>query len=111
MYASIYQGTKYEIKWSIDEAINPELVDRIREAGNEQQINWNDSKFTEGLELLCEKWTKSEIKDKLYDEDPDLIEILALVIQNPHEENHENSQILVRLYLPVFIVILDFLDC
>jgi len=107
MKASIYQGTKYEISWSIDhDPITPELVERIEDAGRELSIDWKQNEFYPAIQFLLEKFSKEEIEAKIYDEDPDLIELIALTIQNPMKADTDQYSQFVRLYLPVILIIL-----
>ena len=47
MKASIYNGTKYEISWSLDDTLtDPTLIRNIEDAGNEIDIDWKKMNFT-----------------------------------------------------------------
>ena len=111
MRASIYQGTKYEISWSLEEdPITPDLVERIEDAGNELDINWKKSQFYPAIELLLDHFSEDEIRRRLYDEDPDLNELIKLAVQPPLDEDSEAYTKFIRLYLPVVMVILNHVE-
>jgi hypothetical protein len=105
--AAIHQGTKYEISWTEDEPVTPHLVNKIRESGNELEINWLDSPFTTAVELLLDQFDKEDIRTRLYDEDPELIDTISIIIQSPLSDDKNNSKKLTRLYLPIIIILLD----
>jgi len=110
MKATINQNTDYEISWSSEDAITPELVSRILKQGDEMDVDWSESPFYNVVELLLEKYTSGLLEEMLYDEDPELIEICLLILQNPmkseFEESDENLREFVRLYFPVMILLI-----
>ena len=107
MKASIYRDTKYEISWSIDDdPITPDLIERIEDAGRELEINWKRNEFYKAVLLLLEKYSPEEIESKIYDEDPNIIELIALGIQSPLDQDSDHFITLAKLYLPVVIIIL-----
>jgi len=107
MKATIYQDTKYEISWTIDDdPITPDLVNRIEDAGRELDVDWSKNEFYEAVLFLLDHFTADQIRAKIYDEDPDLIDLIVLALQNPMDEDDEQFKILVRLYLPVVLIIL-----
>ena len=111
MKATIYQDTEYEISWSIEhDPITPELIDRIEEAGRELDIDWSKNEFYPAVELLLDHYSVEEIKAKIFDEDPDLIDLITLAIQNPLDEPNDSFRTFVRLYLPVVMIILRNYD-
>lgn len=111
MKATIYQDTKYEISWSIDhDPITPDLIERIEDAGRELDIDWSNNEFYPAVELLLDHYTPKEIEAKIYDEDPDLIDLITLAIQNPLDEPNPDFRQFVRLYLPVVMIILRNYD-
>ena len=108
MIATINNGTEKEISWKIDEQITPELINHVRKAGKGKNINWTETEFAEPVEIILNKYEKEELKLRLYDEDPDLIEMVALILQTPENQNSlQNYKDFVRLYLPVIIILVD----
>ncbi|MDH5403154.1 MAG: hypothetical protein OEY49_11730, partial [Candidatus Heimdallarchaeota archaeon] len=84
---------------------DPELVENIREAGNDLGIDWHSNMFAEAISLLLNKYNAKEIEERLYDEDNELIDFISTVI-NTHNDDSINTKEIVRLYLPVLLVIL-----
>ena len=108
MKAVINPGKIGEITWTIDDQITPELVKNIEQAGDKLGINWSESQFMDALDLLLSKHEKNELEEMLYDEDPEVIEFITLVINNPlNEDVDKKLNKMVRLYLPVIIVLLN----
>ncbi|MGB1981511.1 MAG: hypothetical protein ACPHQO_03475 [Candidatus Kariarchaeum pelagius] len=108
MKASIYNGTKYEISWSLDDTLtDPTLIRNIEDAGNEIDIDWKKNEFYSSIELLLEHYSKIELIEKLQDEDPEILEIIRLTLENPIAVNSPVLEDFIRLYLPVMLVIVN----
>lgn len=106
--ATINRGTTKEISWTIDDPVTPELVQSIKRAGDAMDLDWLASPFLNAIELLLTKYEIEELEEKLYDENPEIIEISALSLQNPLKENStQDMKTLVRLYLPVMVILLN----
>lgn len=105
--ATIHQGTIHEISWSADDPVTPQLVDRIKDAGDELQLDWLNSEFTPAVELLLEKMGKKELVERIYDEDSEIIETISLIILSPLTHDNTTAKKMTRLYLPVILIIVD----
>lgn len=114
MHAVINKGTDQEISWDLEEYITPELVDKIKKAGIEKNIEWKDSPLFDLLELLLEKTSKEELEERIFDEDPQIVELIVsdLEVYHIHSESVDEDikMELGRLYLPVLLVILSIID-
>ena len=114
MHAVINKGTDQEISWDLDEYITPELVDSIKKAGIKKNIDWTISPLYDLLELLLEKTTREDLEERIYDEDPQIVEIIVSDLETYHFST-ENIELqykleLGRLYLPVLLVILSLFE-
>lgn len=110
MKATINQGTENEISWSLDDPVTPELVFAIKKAGDSMNLNWFDSPFLEVIDLLLTKYDNDQLEEMLYDEDPEIIDLSCITLQNPMNKN-QNIETIVRLYLPVMIILLGKRKC
>ena len=107
MKAIISEGTIEAFSWTIDETVTPELVDKIEKSGDNTNTDWLSFQFAEIVRVLSEKYSLEEIEEMIYDEDPEIIDIGALVLdQSFHIRKDENLDNLIRLYFPVMQVII-----
>ncbi len=107
MKAIINQGTAKEISWEIDEAITPDLVKSIEQAGKDKRIDWKDSPLYYLVKILLESISFDELEERMYDEDPEIVDLIRSELDTYSINSDEkNAEILARLYLPVMIVIL-----
>ena len=106
MKAIISEGTLEAFSWTIDESVTPELVDKIEKSGDNTGTDWFSFQFAEIVNILYEKYSLDEIEEMIYDEDPKIIELGYLVLnQSLTIQNDENLYHLIRLYFPVMQVI------
>ena len=81
MKASIYNGTKYEISWSLDDTLtDPTLIRNIEDAGNEIDIDWKKNEFYSSIELLLEHYSKIELIEKLQFLEQELLQKLIVIL-------------------------------
>lgn len=106
MKAIISEGTSEAFSWSIDEAVTPELVNRIEKSGDITDTDWFSFQFAEIVNILLEKYSLDEIEEMIFDEDPEIIEIGVIVLdQSLLIQKDQNLEDLIRLYFPVMLVI------
>lgn len=106
MKAIISKGTSEKFSWSIDDPVTPDLVDKIENSGDNTKTNWFSFEFFEIITLLQEKYSLDEIETMLYDEDPEIIELGAVILDKSLIlEKNQNLEDLIRLYFPVMQVI------
>ncbi|MHA2278751.1 MAG: hypothetical protein ACXAC2_23480 [Candidatus Kariarchaeaceae archaeon] len=106
MKAIISKGTSKSFSWSIDEPVTPELVDKIEESGDKTQTDWFSFEFFEVVNILNEKYSLDQIEEMIYDEDPEVIEIGSIVLdQSLLIQQDQNLADIIRLYFPVMQVI------
>jgi len=106
MKAIVSEGTLQAFSWSIDEAITPELVDKIEKSGDNTGTDWFSFQFAEIVNILHEKYNLEKIEEMIYDEDPEIIEIGSIVLdQSLLIKKDQDLEDLVRLYFPVMQVI------
>lgn len=106
MKAIISEGTLESFSWTIDESVTPELVDKIEKSGDTSDTDWFSFQFAEIVIILNEKYSLEEIEEMIYDEDPEIMDIGLLVLdQSLHIKKDENLENLIRLYYPVMQVI------
>ncbi|MCE7734222.1 MAG: hypothetical protein GPJ54_05030 [Candidatus Heimdallarchaeota archaeon] len=106
MKAIISEGTLEAFSWTIDESVTPELVDKIEKSGDNTGTDWFSFQFAEIVNILGEKYSLDEIEEMIYDEDPEIIEIGSIVLdQSLIIKKDENLFNLIRLYFPVMQVI------
>ena len=114
MHAVINKGTDQEISWDLEEYITPELVEKIKNAGIEKNVEWKESPLYDLLELLLEKTRKEELEERIFDEDPQIVELIVSDLEVYHvlsEKIDEDKKMeLGRSYLPVLLVILSIID-
>lgn len=115
MRAYINKDTPYELSWSIEDQITPELIDQIKDAGNELEIDWLKSPLGDILDILLTKYTKEKIIEMIYDEDETILELLEIDIINElsgwimtiPQNNIDDVREFSRLYLPILLIILE----
>ena len=106
MKAIISEGTSEAFSWGIDEIITPELVDKIEKSGDNTGTDWFSFQFAEIVNILLEKYSLEKIEEMIYDEEPEIIEIGSIVLdQSLLIKKDQNLDDLVRLYFPVMQVI------
>ena len=103
--------------WKMDETITPQLVKTIYENGEKAGIVWENTEFYQICGSLLSTREKSRLIEELYDENPEIIaEITVLAqLQQVSEkefvrssfEGREELVLFIRLYLPVFLLILE----
>ncbi|MCY3412631.1 MAG: hypothetical protein INQ03_13420 [Candidatus Heimdallarchaeota archaeon] len=113
MRAVINQGTDKEIAWDMDDYVSPDLVNSIRMAGIEKNIDWSESPLYDLVEILLENQSIDELSERIFDEDPILQELITkeLKLWNITQEDDEDKiRQLAHLYLPVLLVIAQEID-
>jgi hypothetical protein len=107
MKAVVSEGTSEAFSWTIDEAVTPELVDKIEISGDNTGTDWFSFQFAEVVNILNEKYSLDEIEEMIYDEEPEIVEIGSIVLdQSLLTQKDQNLEDLVRLYFPVMQVII-----
>lgn len=107
MRARIVDSENHGISWTLEDPITPDLIAKIRQAGELTQVDWFDSPFSEAVDILLEKWDFAEIEERIYDEDEEIIDFLALIVNNPLFDQSQSLKEVIRLYLPVILILAD----
>ena len=106
MRARIGSGEN-QVEWSIEESINPSLIIAVRNALLANKNEWKNSVVEKIAQSLIKHYSYSELKEMVYDEDPNLIAEIAVLFKLKQEgnildnESDENYRNLSRLYMPV----------
>ena len=106
-----------DFSWGIDEPVTPKLIETILKNGKEAGIIWKDTEFYKICKSLLLDRKKEELIEKLYDESQEIIAEIIVLFQLQQMLNtkliatsfrkDEDSVLFIRLYLPVFLLILE----